>query len=697
MLLEKIMPLQIFPKDSTVRGNNNLNRLIEHLKEGQDELGLSNSILFHSFPLFREDEKLLIADVAILSPKIGVTLISAPPLSTSLAVDQLEGAFSQIFSRLVRYPRLRMGRGQLRFGIDAFLWLEEGVPNENTAVGFGNLDIKLKSLIRDEDIPNDVFEELVSVIDGSKALIKPKERNINEFGQKSRVADIARLEEEIRRFDRDQRVAYMSEISGLQRIQGLAGSGKTVVLALKAALTAIKEPEANIVVTFYTKSLYQHIKQLITRFYRMHEDRDPNWDRLQVLHAWGGATNDGFYYQVARRFGHSALNFAQAKAISDRPFAAACARLLADTAISKAYDYVFIDEAQDFPPEFMSLALKVTSDEKLVIAYDVFQTIFDVDIPTAASLFGVDENGQSIVDFDEEAVLHKCYRNPREILLCAHAIGFGIYGPKIVQILESKEHWQDFGYEVKGELIFGTQVTIERPQENSPSSISTTNNIDQIIDCRTFQDFPEEVSFVVESIRKDIETQGIPPEEILVIAADDRNANLYLKSISSSLSQIGIRVNNIHTGGFEIRDFQRPGEVTLSTIYKAKGNEAYSVYLVGIDALFSRPTPKTRNLAFTGMTRAKGWLRITGMGAAAQSFAIEIAAAKKNFPNLNFIYPTMEQLVFMKRDLIKIEPSAVEAELDSIIDGLEPEDLEKMLRKKLKEIQAERRSKKRIK
>lgn len=690
------MALQVFPKDSVVRGNAGLRRLIEHFKEKQQELGLSESLLFYGFPLFREDDKLLVADVVVVSPLLGVVLISAPVSVGTGAADQLEGAFSQVFSRLVRYPRLRLGRAQLKFGIDAFLWIEEGEGTESTVVGFAGLDAKIKSLSSGAEIESDVFEELVSVIDGSKSLLKARERKVQGFAKNSRVADIVRLEEEIRRFDRDQRVAYMSEIAGLQRIQGLAGSGKTVVLALKAALTAIKEPDANIVVTFYTKSLYQHIKQLITRFYRMHEDRDPNWDRLQVLHAWGGATNDGLYYQVARRYGHEPLNFAQAKAISARPFAAACERLLADVSISSVYDYVFVDEAQDFPPEFMSLALRVASDERLVIAYDVFQTIFDVEVPTAATLFGVKEDGQAVVEFDEQIVLHKCYRNPREILLCAHAIGFGVYGAKIVQMLESKEHWEDFGYEVKGALAFGEKVIIERPRENSPSSISDTNSIDQIIACQAFGNFHEEVSFVAEKIRQDIQEQGVSAEDILVISADDRNANTYLRAVSDALASLGVRVNNIHSAGFELRDFQRSGEVTLSTIYKAKGNEAYSVYLLGIDALFARPTPRSRNMAFTAMTRAKGWLCVTGMGAAAQSFVQELSAAKKKFPHLEFTYPTEQELVFMKRDLISVEPSVVEAEIDSLGDGLELDDFERILRKKLKEVQAGRKSRKRL-
>lgn len=492
------MSLQIFPSASATRADPNARMLIEYLSESQERLALENSIVFYNFPLFREDDRLLVADLVLLSPTAGVALIGTPKALSDRAVEQLEGAYSQVFSRLVKYSRLRSGRGQLKFPIDAWLWLPEGQANEHVLVDFNALDARIQKLSQGGAVTSDVFDELVSVLDGSKALIKPKERKADGYLPQSRVVIINELEEEIRRFDRDQRVAYMSEIDGLQRIQGLAGSGKTVVLALKAALTSVREPDANIVVTFYTKSLYQHIKQLITRFYRMHEDRDPDWKKIQVLHAWGGATLDGLYHQTARRFGHEPLNFAEAKNLSSaQPFGAACARLLADPTVKDLFDYVFVDEAQDFPTDFMNLALRLAVEEKMVIAYDVFQTIFDVETPTAATLFGVAGDGSALVQFDEEIVLHKCYRNPREILVCAHAIGFGIYGSRIVQMLESEEHWRDFGYEVDGMLAANQPAVIFRPKENSPSSISEANTIGQIISAQSFANLTEEIRYVV--------------------------------------------------------------------------------------------------------------------------------------------------------------------------------------------------------
>ncbi|WIX07148.1 ATP-binding domain-containing protein [Xanthomonas oryzae] len=120
-------------------------------------------------------------------------------------------------------------------------------------------------------------------------------------------------------------------------------------------------------------------------------------------------------------------------------------------------------------------------------------------------------------------------------------------------------------------------------------------------------------------------------------------------------------MNNIHAKSFGAPEFQEKGAVTLSTIYKAKGNEAYCVYIVGIDGLFWRPSHKDRNRAFTAMTRTKGWLCITGVGASAQRFGAELQKAKDNFPSLQFVQPSEQDFVFMKRDLVMADPSAVDA------------------------------------
>lgn len=699
------MPLEIYPRESAFRYDAGSRAVLEYLRANQDQLAITEAAIFCNFPLFREEGEVLSVQIVLVCPHHGVLLIGTSDetqlakLLEERATDVLDATFSQVFSRLVKYPLLRKARTSLGMNLDAVLFVPEIAASnqqipDNVLVGLPALRAYIQKL-QQEPLPPAVFAELVSVIDGSKALLRPPQRETENFGPQSKVVQIQALEEEIRRFDRDQRIGYMTEVNGTQRIRGLAGSGKTVVLAMKAALTAIRNPDATIAFTFYTKSLYQHVKQLITRFYRLYDDRDPDWDRVRVLHAWGGGIAEGLYSYAAKAFDERAMTLTEAKGFdSAQPFDFACRKLLENARVNSLFDYIFLDEAQDFPPSFLRLALRLANEERLVIAYDVLQTIFDVEIPTAGTLFGTDEHGEPAVTFEEDIILHKCYRNPREVLVTAHALGFGLYSKRIVQMLESKEHWEDFGYRVReGELSSGQRVVIERPRENSPSSISDRNSIDELVQATSFGRFEEEVSYVAAEIERDIKEHGVRPEDILVISADDRNARAYFQSISGSLAPMNIRCNNLQDDTFGIRDFQAKERVTLSTIYKAKGNEAFVVFVVGADALFMRPKAKSRNMVFTAMTRAKGWLRVSGIGMEAEQLAKEIKAAKAEFPKLTFVYPPAEELVLMKRDLSSASVEEVDAALDRLEDELPLEDYEAMLMRKLRDVRQRKRVK----
>src|SRR5262249_11551719 len=116
-------------------------------------------------------------------------------------------------------------------------------------------------------------------------------------------------------FDQQQKYGMMGKIAGPQRIRGLAGSGKTVVLAMKAAQMHLQYPEARIAYTFWTRSLYQHVKRLVTRFYRQFDDRDPDWEKsLNVLHGWGSSSTPGIYSYTCEQHGVQGMSFQQASA-----------------------------------------------------------------------------------------------------------------------------------------------------------------------------------------------------------------------------------------------------------------------------------------------------------------------------------------------------------------------------------------------
>src|SRR5205085_176832 len=128
-----------------------------------------------------------------------------------------------------------------------------------------------------------------SVVEGAKALARPQKRVIENPIEQRPAAALSQLESEIANFDQRQRRAALVTIPGPQRIRGLAGSGKTVILAMKAAHLLLNRPEDKILVTFFTRSLRASLKNLITRFFRNYKDEDPDWHQIHIRHGWGGS------------------------------------------------------------------------------------------------------------------------------------------------------------------------------------------------------------------------------------------------------------------------------------------------------------------------------------------------------------------------------------------------------------------------
>src|SRR5690606_29678724 len=218
-------------------------------------------------------------------------------------------------------------------------------------------------------------------------------------------------------------------------------------------------------------------------------------------------------------------------------------------------------------------------------------------------------------------------------LLTAHALGFGIYGETIVQMLQDERHWADVGYEfIEGEARPGVDVVIRRPEENSPLSISRRVPRGELVTASSFGDMDEEVAWICTDILSFL-NGGLRPEDSMVICLDDRAARTYFERIGKRLFESGVDVNNVLDSPYSDTVFTIDGAVTLSTVYRAKGNEAAVVYAAGIDAIHPlRKTRIGRNRLFTAFTRAKAWLRISGTRPAADVFSAEVERALANVP-----------------------------------------------------------------
>lgn len=684
---DKELTVQIFPSRNEFQKEPAAAALLAGL-EKEISLDLAQAILYRYFPFYRDDDGgLIMPDCVLLSPWHGVIALALTSASVlhGKELERCREIFEQvppfIHSKLIKNRILRSTSTSLLFPIEIYLYGPLLHGTKPTGFPVVQTDSELRDLLElkrlGQSIATDVFQELVATVDGAKGLIRPKRRDF-EGDERSKGKQAEKIEAAITLFDQRQKNGMIGQITGPQRIRGLAGSGKTVVLAMKAAQTHLLNPESRIAFTFYTKSLYQHVKRLITRFYRQFDDRDPDWDRLQILHGWGSSSTPGLYSVACEQHDVTPLPYREAamRTLGDA-FGYACNKLLEENKITPIFDYIFIDEGQDFPLSFVRLCHSLAREGKFTLAYDDLQTIFQASTPSATEIFGVNEDNSPKASFEEDVVLHKCYRNPRELLVVAHALGFGLYGPRIVQMLESPEHWEDIGYEVvEGEFEEGQLIKVERPKENSLAIISDISGFDEIVQVRNFDTLDSEVSNVVSDIINSLR-DGLKPEDILVVSVDDRHAKEYLTKIEGSLAENKILSNNLHTDSFGIRDFAVDGRVTLSTVHKAKGNEAFMVYVVGVDAVMRQPDVRRRNMLFTALTRAKGWVRASGCGKEVEDLLTEVTTAKTNFPYLIFEYPGPETLKVMKRDLAEAADRKLKLErlMDELGDEYTPEEI----------------------
>lgn len=509
-------------------------------------------------------------------------------------------------------------------------------------------------------ISDAIWSRTLSVLQNVSPLNKPQptlEETNNRVGQA-----ISRLEREIAILDNEQHRVAVEMAPGPQRIRGLAGTGKTVVLALKAANLHLQFPEKKILVTFSTQSLYNQMTSLITRFYRPYADADPNWENLHIRHSWGSSARPGVYSDICAEKGVVALTLDTARLRShDDPFRACCDHAL-KIGTTPQYDYILVDEAQDFVHEFFSVLLDRATEEHCVyFAYDELQNLSAVVTPGPDEMFGLDGAGKPRVSLlgeyesgiEKDFVLHKSYRCPRQNLVLAHAIGLGIKDEKKIpaQMIDNQSSWESFGYEIlEGSLKPGEPTIINRPAENSPNRIGEIyTGKYKFIDVRVAEDQKAELKQVADEIANLVQVEGVRPEHIIVTSLKARPKEMFMnlqrllhyRNVDSSIPGL---VQSAWAFGIE-------DKVTLSTIRRVKGNEAPIVFIVGFESLYDYVDQiENRNKAFTALSRSKGWLRISGVGSDMTRAKREIDAILADNGRLCFDFPDMEDVRIRRLD-----------------------------------------------
>ena len=673
-----------------------------------------DGFLYIGYPIIGTAEGAYPIDALLVSKSKGLVVFNLiEDKNISSAPDIQDDSYNKLESKLRAYKSLMRGR-ILQVSIHPVTFApvltdaanspndEHPICNEQT------LDEWLKGRIWDDP---SCFESLLAVIQSISTIRKGmKKRDIHR--PDSRGGKLKHLEDSIANLDNLQGRAVIETVDGVQRIRGLAGSGKTIVLALKAVYLHAQHPEWKIAVTFNAHSLKGQFHQLINTFTIEQTNEEPNWDNIQIIHAWGapgGGNSNGLYYSFCQSHDVEYYDFrlAKSKFGLNKAFEGACQQALNECSNPTGiYDVILIDEAQDFPPAFLQLCYEfLKSKKRLVYAYDELQNLSSQSLPPPEEIFGKHPDGAPKVRLEsnrpggpqQDIILQKCYRNSRPILVTAHAMGFGIYrrldkntGTSLVQIFDRSQLWREVGYEVtEGELTDGCQVTLSRSHESSPAFLEEHSSEDDLIQFHCFNSMEEQALWVTDAIRSNLADDELRPDDIVVINPDPLSTRKVVGPMRKQLFEHGI---DSHLAGVDTSPdlfFDTNSKsVAFTGIYRAKGNEAGMVYIVNAQDCYSLfgQAASDRNRLFTAITRSKGWVRILGVGKGMELLKEEFDKVKANGFRLRFHYPTENErknINIVNRDMTEDERRTVhkkKSDFTQLVEDLEagriyPEDL----------------------
>ena len=322
-----------------------------------------------------------------------------------------------------------------------------------------------------DDLESRKIEILTSLIIGS--INDPKKVSL-EFPQSL----IGKVKNKIILYDTTQSSFIYKDVSDrkLIRIQGLAGTGKTELLIQKIREKYVNEQDSRIAFACYNTVLWEDMKKRIPElfnFMKVDEQIKTN-ERLWIMKAWGNANayNDGLCSFICNHYGIPFRRFNFNFNLED--FSRILLKELKEKNIVPCFDYLFLDEGQDFEENFIELCKCITKN-KVYVAGDIFQNIYDTNFDKV----------------ETDYILNKCYRTDPKTLMFAHSIGLGLYEKPVIRWLTDSElDYCGYKYKKDGEKIILTRSPIRRFEDIEETtknleiqSCSENTILSSVIDC----------------------------------------------------------------------------------------------------------------------------------------------------------------------------------------------------------------------
>ncbi|MFW6211156.1 MAG: 3'-5' exonuclease, partial [bacterium] len=550
------------------------------------------------------------------------------------------------FSYMVSFPFIRKAEWTSKFGKDSAAFDEIIFKDDISSLAM----LKHKVIERaippgsDKPVNNPIDAKRIKhlrAVFGDSAVLntKRKARRVDEI---KLGAELDRLEIMDKHLSEEQQELSNIKPDGKPRlIRGVAGSGKTVVLANIVA-TYIKsirrrgiqdelgfnggnKAPFKTAVVCYNKTLVPFIKEKIALSYQNQTGQELDFDgSLHVTHY------DGFIKDilvVPGIVGNEIWSYTAMEEKTEYAKKSMAGYMAKGVDLDKfpGYDAIFIDEGQDLSEGsfiFFKDLLKQyenAKNENIIIFYDDAQNIYGNTRPNWSTL-GIGIAGRS-------KVMKKCFRNTVPIITLAYNV---LLGKKEDEGIKSEsKQFADFDYLKNTGLV--TEV-------NGIFEVSFAEREGPMPEVRGFDDFDSEVSWICETVKDLIENQHVRPDDIAIMSYKRRNCDKIADSLESVLgsSEKSCHIVRAHHHEEKNSLIFREDCVTVSTIHGAKGYDANIVFLAGIHELSTENMPNydqtersrhetaARAICYVGATRAKYMLHISGVKSEKESLLDEV-------------------------------------------------------------------------
>lgn len=361
-------------------------------------------------------------------------------------------------------------------------------------------------------------------------------------------------------------------------IRGVAGSGKTLVLASRAKILAKEHSDWKILVLCYGIPLSRSLKQMINQ--KMNEP-DDLLDLINLSSTDGSKDSKIEVYNFHEWMRNNLR-------MNDTEIPTLLEKVNKREAILPTYDAIMIDEGQDFEPDWLKLLSCCLNPktQSLLLVEDRAQSIFRRKSSLVQDI-GLDFRGRS-------KILAINYRNTAQIVQFA---------------------W-DF-YQEHSQLKNKVQEGSVEGVEIIPPQSTKRKGPDPIV--KSFRNIQEEMNFVSKSITFLQQQKNIAFQDIAILyRVKNNHRTSYIDEIKQSLEQHALPFTWVTENADSKRNFVRDeNTIKISTIDSAKGLDFRVVFIINVESMpFALEEIEERevSLFYIGMTRALEWLFLTYSG-----------------------------------------------------------------------------------